>query len=126
MSAFASLALKSDNAGSVTETLTPRSKDGQLAQWRKAGAVYDADYVVTMQVTTSSSSPVVRLRQKVVVPIMDPVATTTKIGEIIANVEFAIPKVSTSAQRVIARNLVRTLVADAVSVAATENFEGIY
>lgn len=126
MSTFASLALKSDNAGSTTETLTPRNKENGVATWRKTGSVYDADYVATMSVGTSNSSSVVRLKQKVVVPVMDPVATTTKIGELIANVEFVLPKKSTSAQRVIHRNLVRTLIADAVTIAATESFEGIY
>lgn len=126
MSAFASLALKSDNAGSVTETLTPRMKEGGLATWRKSGAVYDADLVATMAVSTSNASAVVRVRQKVVVPVMDAVDTTKKIGDVIVNVEFVLPKKSTVAQRTTARNLARTMVADAVTIAATESFENIY
>jgi hypothetical protein len=79
-----------------------------------------------MSVASSSGSSAVRVKQKVVVPIMDTVDTTKKLGEIIANVELVLPKITTSAQRIVARNLVRSLVANAVTVAATENFEAVF
>lgn len=125
MSAFASLSLNNNAAAAVV--FTPASLSENIATWFDDNAVFDAKRRVTMSVTLpKNGSQVVRVKQKVVIPIMDAVDTSLKVGEVYANVEFVIPKRASQTQRLDLRAFVQNLVANAVSTAAIDTAQGIY
>jgi len=126
MSAFATLTLQNNAAANVV--FSPVSIDASgVATWLTSDSVYDAKKSVTMSVSLpKKGGSVSRIKQKIVIPIMNSVVTTQKDGEIIANVEVVIPKIASSTDRLDARKYVQTLVADAVSTAAFTNLESIY
>lgn len=126
MSAFASLSLL--NNAAVAVPFAPAAIDSQgVATWRSSNSVYDAKLRVTMSVSyPKNGSEVVRVRQRVTIPIMDTVDTTKKLGEAYASVEFVLPKRATQTQRLDLRAHVKDLVANAVTTAAVDSFESIY
>lgn len=126
MSAFANITLA--DSASANVVFTPQSNDASgVATWLDNNSVLDAKRKLTMSVTLpKNGSSVVRIKQKVVVPIMDTVNTSLKVGEIIANIDVVIPKLASQTQRLDARAFAKNLLADAVSTAAFTNLESIY
>lgn len=126
MSAFAALTLQNNAAANVV--FNPAGIDSQgVATYLTSDSVYDARKKITMSVQLpKNNSSVVRIKQKVVVPVMDTVDATKKVGEIIVNIDAAISKLASETLRLDARKYADTLLANAVSTAAFQNFESIY
>lgn len=126
MTAFAVLTLN-DNAAAA-QTFNPASIDSSsVAKWLGTEALLDAKKSVTMSVSLpKSTGSVVRVRQRVAIPIMDSVVTNKKIGESYADITIVIPKFASSTDRLNLRAFTQNLLANAVSTAAITNFESIY
>lgn len=126
MSAFAALSLL--NEAAVAQTFNPCNIDSAgVAKWLGTETLLDAKKVVTMSVSLpKNGSSVVRVKQRVLVPIMDTVDTTKKIGEAYANVELVIPKFASSTVRLDVRKYADQLLINAVTTASISNFESIY
>lgn len=126
MSAFASLTLQNNAAANVVFTPGAIDSDG-VAVWRSNDAVFDAKKLVTMSVKApSGGSQVARIKQKVLIPVMDTLDATKKVGEAYVTVEAVIHKQASETIRLDLRKHAQTLLADAVSTAAFQNIEGIY
>lgn len=126
MTAFAALTLQNNAAANVV--FNPQSIDGAgVARYMTSESVYDARKVVTMSVQLpKNGSNVVRIKQKVAIPIMDSVDATKKVGEAYVNIESVIPKLASETTRLDLRKFADTLLANAVSTAAFQNLEAIY
>jgi len=127
MTAFASLTLP--NNAAANQTFGPSGIDQKgVAKWMTTSeASLDARRTVTMSVTLpKNGSSVVRVKQRVAIPIMDAVDTTKKIAEAYANIELVLPKQATSTNRLDLRKYAEKLIADAVTTAAVTDFESIY
>lgn len=124
MTAFAALVLN-DNAA-VATTFGPAGIDSSgVAKWMGNQAVFDGKKTVTMSVThPKSTGSVVRIKQKVTIPILD--AQNAKVGESSVNVEFVISKLASNTDRLDLRAFGQNLLANAVTTAAVTNFESIY
>lgn len=126
MSAFANLTLQNNAAASVVFGINSIDTAG-VAKWMTADSVFDAKQSVTMSVSLpKQGSSVIRVKQKVSMPIMETVDPTKQIGVAYCNIEYVIPKQASSTQRLDLRKFVQTLTADAVTTAAMTNLEGIY
>lgn len=127
MTQFATLQLKNDAATEVPFTVQGINYQTNVAAWVNAGVSYDASKRVTFSmISPTSRSTRARLRLKVAIPIMDPVLTTRKTDELIANVELVLPKSSTLADRKDLRAYIADLLTDAVVTNAVNNFESVY
>lgn len=126
MTAFANLVLA--DSAAANQTFTPAAIDSSgVAKWLDNNAVFNAKRAVTMSVSyPSASGSVVRVKQKVSIPVMDTVDTTKQVGECIASLELVLPKVATLTQRKDLKAFAANLLTNAVSTAAVESFESIY
>lgn len=127
MSAFAAISLL--NNAAVEQVLSPSSIDSiGVAKWMSTSeASLDARRVASMSVSLpKNGSNVARIKQKVLIPIMDTVDTTKKIAEAYVTIEAVIPKQATETNRLDLRAYAKDLLADAVSTAAFTNLESIY
>lgn len=127
MSAFATLSLQ--NEAAVAQSFAPAGIDPQgVAKWMtNTETVFDARRVATMSLSLpKNGSSVVRLKQKVLIPIMDTVDTTKKIGEAYALVELVMPKTASTTVRLDLRKYADQFLTNAVTTAAVQNFESIY
>lgn len=126
MSAFAALTLQNNAAANVT--FNPQSLDSSgVATYITSDSVFDARKKVTMSVALpKNGSSVIRIKQKVVVPVMDAVDATLKVGEAYCNIEAVIPKQASETVRLDLRKYADTLLQNAVSTAAFQNLEAIY
>lgn len=126
MSAFASLVLADSTPANVTFNPSNISPDG-VASYATSDSIYDARRKVSIQVSLpKNGSQVVRIKQRVLVPIMDAVDTTKKIGEAYINLETVLPKNTSEAIRLDLKAFGQNLLAHAVSTAAFQNLEAIY
>lgn len=126
MGAFASLALQNNAAATVTFAPSAIDSNG-VASWFVTNAIYDARWKATMQVSLpKNGSSVARVKQRIVIPVMDTVDTTKKVGEGYVNVEFVFPKQMSQTNRLDLRKLVDTLLQHAVTTAAATDLESIY
>lgn len=125
MSAFATLTLTDASAASVA--FAPQSIDATgVARWLSSDAIFDSKKVVTMQVTLpKGKSPVSRVKQKIVVPIMDAVDTTKRVAEAYVNIEYVFPKQTSLAVRKDIRAFVSDITSEAVTTDAVENFGAV-
>ena len=124
MAAFAALVL---NNGTTNVSIAPSAIQEGVAFWRLAGGVFGAKVVITQSVPMPrGSSQVYRVKQKLVFPVMVAVDTSKKIGEMVQNVEYVIPKASLSADRVKFWNTAKSLSADAVTSAAVQDGEMVF
>lgn len=126
MTAFASLTLVNNAAANVTFIPTGIDPKG-VATWMTNDAVYDSRRKVTMSVSLpSNSGSVIRVKQKVTVPVMDAIDTTKKVGEAYVYIESVFPKLASQTTRLDLRKFADTLLTNAVSTAAFTDFENIY
>lgn len=124
MTAFASLSLLNNAATAVV--FAPSTKDGGVATWLAPGAVYDARSKVTMSLSLpKQTTTVVRIKQRVSIPIMDSIDATKKVGEAYVNIEAVIPKNASETTRLDLRKFADQLLMNAVSTAAYQNFENV-
>lgn len=126
MTAFAALSLA--NNAAVAQSFTPQSIDSAgVARWLDTQSIYDAKKTVTMSVSLpKGKSSVARVKQKIVIPVMDAVDTTKKIGESYAYVELVYAKQASQTDRLDLRAYAKNLLADATTTAASTSLEGIY
>jgi hypothetical protein len=126
MTAFAALTLP--NNAAVDQTFTPVGIDPQgVAKWLGSETILDGKKSVTMSVALpKNGSTVVRVKQRVTIPVMDAVDTTKKIAEAYADVVMVLPKQATETNRLDLRRYTEKLLENAVSTAAVTNFEAIY
>lgn len=126
MTAFAALSLQ--NNAAVAQTFNPVAIDSNgVAKWFGTETVLDGKKSVTMSVSLpKNGSNVVRVKQKVSVPVMDTVDVTKKITDAYANIEFVFPKQASETVRLDIRKYVDQLVLHAVTTAAVQNFETQY
>lgn len=126
MTAFAAVTLL--NNASANVVFNPQAIDPTgVAIWLTSDAVFDAKKKLTMSVSIpKGNSPVSRIKQRVMIPIMDAVDTTKKVGEAYVNIEAVIPKLASDTTRLDLRKFADTLLTNAVSTAAYQNLEAIY
>lgn len=126
MSAFATLTLKNNAVADVV--FNPQSIDSNgIAKWLTNDSVYDARKSATMLVSLpKNGSSVARIKQRVMIPIMDTVDTSKKVAEAYINIESVIPKLASETVRLDLRAAGKTLLENAVSTAAFTNLESIY
>lgn len=127
MSAFANMTL--NNNAAVAVVFNPQSIDSnQVATYMvSADGILDAKRRASISVTLPKNGSVVsRVKGKIVVPVMDTVETTKKIGEVIVNIDAAIPKVASETQRLDALAFAKNLLGHANMTAAFQNLEAIY
>jgi len=98
-----------------------------VASWATTAASFDAARVISFSLRPpSKTSNRVRIRAKVVIPIMDPVLTTKKIDELVGEISFSIPKTAASLARGDLRAFVRNFLSDNVVINAVNTFQGVY
>jgi hypothetical protein len=127
MPALAAITLQNNAAANVVfSPVTIDTKTG-VVSWATANAVYDAKSTVTFSmVHPKGNSTRVRIREKVVIPVMDAVDVNKKVDECIASVEISLPKTATQLQRLDLRKYIDTLLTNAITTAAIDTFEGVY
>lgn len=126
MSAFASVTLQNNAAANVV--FNPQSIDAAgVATWLTSDSVYDARKKLTMSVSLpKNGSSVVRVKQKVLVPIMDTVDANKKVAEAYVYIEAVFPKNTSETVRLDLRKHADTLLTNAVTTAAYQSLEAIY
>lgn len=126
MTAFAALSLT--NNAAVAVVFNPQAIDSSgVAKWLTSDAVFDAKKSVTMSVSLpKNGSSVSRVKQKIVVPVMDAVDATKKVGEAYIYVEAVFPKQASETIRLDLRKYADTLLTNAVTTAAYQSFEAIF
>lgn len=126
MSAFAPITLTDEATGNVIFSPSSLDKEG-VATWRSADTMLDAQYVVTQSLTVpKTNGQMIRLKQRVMIPLFDAIDTTKKIGEAYANVEIVAPRYSTDSVRKDLRAYAKSLLGNAVTTAALGNLESVY
>lgn len=125
MSAFLPLTLVNNAAVNVVFSQTS-NKDG-IAMWHSSDAVYDAKKVVTMSLALPrQGSTVARIKQKIVIPVMDTVDVTKKVSEAYIFIETVLPKNASETVRMDTNAYARSLLSNAVSTAAFQSLQGVY
>jgi hypothetical protein len=130
MTAFAAITLFDGAATPVEHTFSPAGIDqnGVARLYENSDtAPLDARQAISLGVKLpKAGSPVARVTAKVVMPVMDEVEPTKKIGELIANVEFVLPKTVSLAQRKDLLAYTSNFLAEASVIAAVQSLESIY
>lgn len=125
MTAFAAFTL--ENASNQPVAFNPQSTKDGISKWFDTNTVYDAKRAITMSLTLpKNGSTVIRSKMKVVIPIMDTIDVSKKVGEAYANIEFVLPKSSALVVREDLRRFAENLLGTAVVTAAVSNFESVY
>lgn len=126
MSAFATLSLL--NNAAAEQTFTPANIDSSgVAKWLGTETILDGKKSATMSVALpKNGSTVVRVKQRVMIPIMDTVDTSKKIADAYVDMVFVLPKQATSTNRLDLLAYAKDFLADATTIAAVTNFESIY
>nr|URG16502.1 MAG: coat protein [Leviviridae sp.] len=127
MSAFANITLGDRTPTNVVFGPAGIDSSGVAKFLVAADASYDAKRSLTMSVALpKNGSNVVRVKQKVMIPIMDAVDSSLKVAEAYVTMEAVIPKQASLAQRQDLKAFAKNFLLDAVTTAAYENFEAIY
>lgn len=129
MSAFAPISLDDGQATPASHTFSPSVIDpnGVARLFDNSVETFDGRPAISLGVKLpKNGSQVARVTAKVVVPVMDSIDDTKKIGEVIGNVEFVIPKGATAAQRADILAYVANFLADASVEDAVTKLESIY
>lgn len=126
MSAFATLTLQNNAAGNVV--FSPSSIDSNgVATWFAPSSIYDARWKTTTSVSLpKNGSTVARVKQKIVIPVMDAIDATKKIAEGYVNIEYVFPKQMSETNRLDLRKLLDTLSTNVITTAAVQSLESIY
>lgn len=127
MTNFATVTLP--NAATVNKDFVVGNINYQtgVATWNNLGASFDGNTVLSLAVKpASAASSRVKVRARLVIPIMDPVLTTKKVDENIMEVTVSVPKTATLSQRQDLRVLLRNFQLNDAFIKAVDNFEGVY
>lgn len=128
MPAFADLKLSAGSpAADVTFNPTVIDSAG-VAKWLGVDvSSLDLKPVITMSTNLpKGGSPVVRIKQRILIPIADTVDASKKKSEAYADIQYVIPKDCPLAVRGKLRDFVLALTSHANSIAAVTNFESTY
>lgn len=126
MAAFAPLNLKNNAAVEVVFNPTSIDSNG-VATFLTNDSSYDAKKVATMSVKLpTKGGTMTRIKQKVLIPIMDTIDATKKVGEAYVVIEASIPKIASESVRLDLRAHAADFLSDAVTTAAYQNLEAIY
>lgn len=127
MTAFAAILL--DDDGDTPHTFSPSTIDsnGAARLFENGDVPFDGRNALSLSVKLpKNGSQVARVTAKVVVPVMDSIDSTKKVGEVLGNVEFVIPKGATTSHRADLLAFVRNFLADPSVEAAVSELESIY
>lgn len=127
MTAFAVLSLA--NTAMTAIAFNPVGIDSSgVARWMTTSETsLDARRSATMSVgLPKNGSNVVRVKQRVAIPVMDTVDTTKKVAEAYVNIEFVLPKQASDTVRLDLRAFAKNFVDHAATTAAVTNFESQY
>lgn len=128
MPAFAAVTLD-DGAGTpVSTTFNPSQIDlNGVAKYFETNDVFDARRSISSFVRLpSKGSQVARVQLKVVTPVMDDTISTLKVGDVMCNIEFVIPKRASAAQRADILAFAASYLAEDSVVAAVNDLESVY
>lgn len=126
MVAFATLTLTDRVPANIVFTPSRIDSSG-VATYYSTATVMDGRPAASISVRLpAKGGSVARVIGKVVVPIMDSVDTSLKIGESIGTFELVLPKVATENQRLDIRALLKSLLDNAVTTGAVQNLESVY
>jgi hypothetical protein len=131
MSAFAPISLDDGVSPTPnTHTFSPSSIDpAGVARYfeNDVATVLDGRNAISIGVKLpKAGGQVARVTMKVVIPVMNDDTPPLKIGEVIGNVEFVLPKNSTIDQRADVLAYTANYLADASVVAAVTELESVY
>jgi hypothetical protein len=127
MPAFAVLSLKNQAGTEVNYSPADIDPSTSVARYLGAGASFDARNQVTISTSyPKGTSTKVKIKGKIVVPIMDALDSTKKVDENIAQFEFSLSKSSPLLVRQDIRAALADFLTDNVTVTAIENFESVY
>jgi hypothetical protein len=126
MPAFAALTLT--DSASANHVLNPTAIDSSgVAKWLGAETVYDGKVSCTQSVSLpKNGSTVVRVKQRIAIPVMDAVDATKKVGEAYVNVEYVMPKQAPLATRLDLKAYLADLTGESLTTAALTSFESAY
>lgn len=125
MPAIAALVLKNNAATDVT--FAPAGQTNGITTFMTDDSVFDAKRKVTTSIQLPKpGSSVSRIKFKVTVPIMDTVDASKKNAEIVINIDAVLPKSSSVAQRLDARNFARDLLTHANVTSMFTSLENYY
>lgn len=126
MPAIAALVLADHSAVNVSFAPVAQTQDG-VVTYVSNESVYDAKRKITWSVSQpKSGSSVARIKGKIVIPVMDTVDTSKKLGEAVLNVEAILPKISSDTHRLDLKAFAVALLSHAVSTAGFTSYEGVY
>jgi len=128
MSAFAAVTLDDGQSTPAPVVFSPSTIDvNGVARYYEGSDVFDARRSISSFVRLpSKGSQVARVQLKVVTPVMDDTTPTLKVGDVMCNVEFVIPKRATAQQRADILAFAANYLADASVVSSVTNLESIY
>jgi hypothetical protein len=127
MTQFQTLTVKDSLAADVNFNATVINYVNGVATWRTTGTNFDTSAAITFSMSLpTAKSTRTRIKEKVVIPVVNVLDATKKDDEIIVNIEFIIPKSATLLQRQNARAFASNLLAGAVTSNATDNLAGVY
>jgi len=126
MAAFADLVLA--DSVPANRTFAPFAIDSNgVARWFEANSIMDARLGLTGSITLpSKGGNVARVRYKLNIPVMDTVVTTLKVGDVICNVEYIIPKRASATNRTDIRSLSYNLLNSAPLQNAVNSLASVY
>lgn len=129
MSAFAPIDLNDGQGTPQSHTFSPSVIDpnGVARLFEDGDVPFDGRNAISLGVKLpKNGSQVARVTAKVVVPVMDSIDSTKKIGEVIFNGEFVIPKGATLAQRSDILAYAANFLADTSVEDAVTKLESVY
>lgn len=126
MPAFAALSLL--NISNNPVVFAPQSKDANgVSLWLGPETELDAKSKITQSVNLpKNGSPVTRVKQRIILPVMDSLDPTKKITEAYADVVYVLPKQASENTRLNLRKLVGELSGHTMTIAAVRNYEDNY
>jgi len=127
MTALAAITLGDRTPTNVVFNPSAIDPQGVAKFFETAAASIDERRGLTLSVKLPKvGGQVARVTAKVVIPVMDSVNTTLKVGESICNMEFVFSKRATLNQRKDMLAFAKNYLANAAITAAVENLEAVY
>lgn len=126
MPAFSTLTLQNNAAVNVVFTPSKIDSNG-VATYYAPASTLDARPSFSLLVKQPvNGSKVARVSGKLVVPVMDPLDASIRLGECLGSFEFVFHKSATETQRLDTRKLLDTSIQNAIATAAVQYLESVY
>lgn len=127
MGALSTLVLKNNATDDVNFLVGGINYTNNVATWNADGSSYDARPTATFSLTLPTARTTrVRVKGKISIPVMDVVNPLMKRDELIANVEFVLPKSAGLADRQDLRSYLASLVTSTVISDAIDKYESVF